>query len=134
MCETLHFGTSQHQTGAVWPAPSKLGSRALGRLLGIQEGCCNVNCKETHWQSLLWKCFFRAAAVCSCSSEVSPRISVKGKKLLTSGQWYRSLREQQWQLHHLLGEGIPLLGALLGTICKAFSFSAQLLVCTVTCS
>lgn len=72
--------------------------------------------------------------MCSCSSEVSLRISVKGKKLLTSGQRYRSQREQQWQLHHPLGEGIPLLGALLDSICKVFSCSAQLLVSIVTCS
>lgn len=62
LCLRLCLGMSQR--GSEWPVPSELSSRAVERLLGVQEGCCNVNCMETQWLSVPWKCFCRAACVC----------------------------------------------------------------------
>lgn len=78
MFKALRLGTLQR--GAVCPAPSELSSGAAGRLWGRRRGCCVMNHVETHWWSLPWKCFCRATAACSRSSEASLRISVKGKK------------------------------------------------------
>lgn len=98
--------------------------------LGAQEGCWNVNCMETLWLSVPWKCFCRAASVCWYHRDIYEM----EKASLTSDQWYRGQRELCWQLHRPVAEGIAVLREILSSRIKVFPFTAQPLGRAVPCS